>query len=175
MTNPNRQARAAFAGELDLRNASDSLRERFWSKVDVRGADECWEWQAYRKPSGYGQFTLRKGEFYTASRVALALSGVVLEQGECACHSCDNPPCVNPAHLFAGDQSVNTIDCIRKGRGNRVRGGMAPSARLTEEDVRTIRALAHYYGIYAELGRKYGVAANTIRSIRRGTKWKHVQ
>ncbi len=65
--------RRAFAAALDLTGASDALRDRFWSKVDRRGPDECWPWLEHRKRSGYGQFVLRRGVFVTSSRVALAL------------------------------------------------------------------------------------------------------
>lgn len=163
-----------FAHPLDLRAAPESLVSRFWSKVALAGRDECWEWKGYRKPNGYGQFTLRKGEFVTASRVSLALAGVVLNAGEVACHSCDNPPCVNPAHLFPGTQSVNAFDSVAKGRARRVRGVEHPSARLTPELVSAIRAVPQYYGVIAELAREYGVSETAIRRIRRRVTWKEV-
>lgn len=162
-----------FAKPLDLTSATQSFRDRFWSKVDQRGPDECWEWTAYRKPSGYGQFTLTKGVFITASRVSLALT-MPLMAGVVACHRCDNPPCVNPAHLFTGTQRDNTEDCISKGRGNRARGEDTYSSRLTEADVLAIRAEPERFGMYRELGRRYGVDGNTIRAVRNGTRWTHL-
>lgn len=164
-----------FAAALDLTDVDEQFLERFWSKVDRRGPDECWPWLAYRQPTGYGQFTVRKGEFATASRVALALTvDRPLVLGEVACHSCDNPPCCNPAHLFVGTQLDNNADCRQKGRANRARGVGLPWARLDDEKVREIRSHPQRYGLYAELGRQYGVAANTIRAVRQGTKWRHV-
>jgi len=163
-----------LAYPLDLRNAPRELRDRFWSKVDIGEPDDCWEWTAYRKPNGYGQFVLRKGKFVTASRVSLALSGVVLQTNDVACHRCDNPPCVNPAHLFAGTQRDNAVDCVMKGRARRAHGEATPSARLTEGDVRAIFATPAQYGVGARLAREYGVSEHTIRSIRSGAKWKHL-
>ncbi len=168
------QQKKHFGEHLDLRNASPALRERFWSKVAIAAEDECWVWTAYRKPTGYGQFTLRKGVFLTASRVSLALSGVVLKNGEVACHRCDNPPCVNPRHLFAGTQRDNTYDAVRKGRANRSRGVSHRSARLTEDDVRAIRAVPDGYGVTAELARQYDVSHGTMRALRSGRTWRSV-
>ncbi len=167
--------RQRFASPLDLTGASEAFTERFWSKVDRRGDDECWPWLAHRKARGYGQFTITKGEFVNASRVSLALSiGRPLVAGEVACHSCDNPPCVNPGHLFAGTQVENAADSVRKGRANRVRGEESPSARLTEEIVREVRSAPSSYGLCAELGRRYGVDGNSIRKVRDGRSWGHV-
>ena len=160
------------ARTLDLRDAPAALRARFWSKVNILGADDCWEWQAHRKGNGYGQFTLRKGVFLTASRVSLALSGVVLGPELVACHTCDNPPCVNPNHLFAGTQRDNGNDCVQKGRANRASRAAHPSARLTEADIRAIRSEPERYGVKARLSRKYGVSETAIRRIRAGITWK---
>lgn len=168
--------RMQFAQPLDLTEADEVLAARFWNKVDIRQPDQCWEWMAHRKKTGYGQFMLRAGVFMTSSRVALALSiGRPLSSGECACHHCDNPPCCNPAHLFAGTSSDNLIDCVEKGRKNSALGERQASAKLTESDVREILSHSARFGLYADLGRRYGVAANTIKKIRERRGWKHVE
>lgn len=168
-------SRRPFAGELDLRDATPEFRERFWSKVDRRGPDECWLWLRYRKPSGYGQFVLRKGVFVTASRVSLALKLGVLREGACACHICDNPPCCNPAHLFAGTSSDNIQDAFAKGRCHRSRGEERANAILTESDVREIRSVdISQFGATAALARQYGVSDHTIRKVVSGRGWRHV-
>lgn len=164
-----------WAGPLDLTNADDRFRARFWSKVDQRGPEECWPWLAYCKPNGYGQFVLHKGAFRTASRIALALTlGRPLENKEVACHHCDNPPCCNPAHLFVGDNRANILDSVAKGRANRARGVDTPSNRLTEQQVRDIRSHTGRHGLTTDLARQYGVAFSTIKKIRNYEKWKHV-
>jgi hypothetical protein len=90
--------------------------EAFWSKVDVRGPGECWEWKGYRDKRGYGRFGINR-RVVLAHRFALELSeGLPLEAGECSCHHCDNPPCCNPAHLFRGTHAENMHDCKAKGR-----------------------------------------------------------
>jgi hypothetical protein len=89
--------------------------ERFMSKVDKRGDDECWEWQAGKNPRGYGQFSF-KGRQKMAHRVIWILTNGPIPAGFFICHKCDNPSCVNPAHLFPGTPLDNTRDCISKGR-----------------------------------------------------------
>lgn len=89
---------------------------RFWSKVDKRGPDECWEWKAARQPAGYGKFWL-DGKEQGSHRVALIASGVEIPAGYVGMHKCDNPPCCNPNHLLAETASENQKDKFRKGRG----------------------------------------------------------
>lgn len=161
---------------LDLRDATPEFIERFWSKVKIGPPSECWPWLASTKGAlGYGQFYIRKGVPVTASRVALALQGYVLTRYDFACHRCDNPPCVNPSHLFVGTASDNTTDCIQKGRGNRSRGVQHRDSRLTEEIVRNLRRDAPYEpGSYTLLGRYYGCSSNAIRRAVCGITWRHV-
>lgn len=161
---------------FDPAEADGKFLRRFWSKVDRRGDDECWPWLAARKPPfGYGDFYVSREGRTTASRISLALAlGRPLERHESACHRCDNPPCCNPAHLFAGTQSDNAFDSIQKGRNRPVLGARNSRSVLTEEQVRDIRAHHYYLGLHADLGRHYGVAATTILRVRTGLNWRHV-
>jgi hypothetical protein len=87
---------------------------RFWSKVDRRGPDECWPWLGHLDDGGYGR--VGRGHF-VASRVAWELHNEAqVPEGQRVLHSCDNPPCMNPAHLWAGTQKDNVQDAISKGR-----------------------------------------------------------
>lgn len=94
----------------------DSVKERFWAKVDKRGPDECWPWTATGNQKGYGFFSY-KCQNVVASRFCLIIEGFFPPQtGMFALHSCDNPRCVNPAHLRWGTASDNMIDKITRGR-----------------------------------------------------------
>lgn len=96
---------------------SRSLEERFWEKVDKRGPDECWLWKAGRDRNGYGHIGVGKGRSTRAHRVSWELAnGSEIPVGLLACHTCDNPPCVNPAHIFIGTMADNLQDASAKGR-----------------------------------------------------------
>jgi len=106
-------------------------QERFWAKVDQEGPTDCWEWTAGRDRDGYGRFKLN-GVTPRAHRVSWALHHGPIESGLLVCHTCDNPSCINPSHLFLGDYQSNADDSRAKGR--------VPQ-KLTAADVRTIRQM----------------------------------
>jgi hypothetical protein len=81
--------------------------ERFWVKVDIRGEEECWPWTAYSHPTGYGRFWVCDKMVRTNRWVLEKKLGRPIREGYSALHSCDNPPCCNPKHVFEGTHSDN--------------------------------------------------------------------
>lgn len=94
------------------------VAERFWPKVDTSGGPSaCWNWTASKKSGGYGKFS-KGGDngWMLAHRAAWEMTNGPIAVGAVVCHSCDNPSCCNPAHLFLGTQAENLSDMRRKGR-----------------------------------------------------------
>ena len=88
---------------------------RFWARVDKRGPNECWEWTGGRKGHGYGQVFFNSKNMRT-HRLSWVLKNGPIPPDLYVCHRCDNPPCVNPEHLYLGTQKQNIREAQEKGR-----------------------------------------------------------
>jgi len=149
--------------------------KRFWQKVDIRGEADCWPWTGSRTRAGYGNMGIGRSNVY-AHRFSWELhTGLLIPAGMFVCHSCDNPPCVNPAHLFLGTNADNNRDMREKGRASGgARGERQHRAILTDDAVRDIRARIAAGEQNASIARAYGVDRSTISAVRTGKNWGHV-
>jgi hypothetical protein len=136
------------------------LSERFLLYADPRGPTDCWEWIGRRSNMNYGLLS-DGGRKRSAHRVSWELSNGPIPESMCVLHRCDNPPCVNPAHLFLGTMSDNSQDMARKGRWRNVPryGWDNNKTKLSDEQIADIRAryaageqnksrLAEEYGVH---------------------------
>lgn len=129
----------------------------------------------HRSAQGYGKIGHGRG-CVSAHRVAYAAAnGLDLEElkGLDVCHRCDNPPCCEPTHLFAGTEKDNIADMMRKGRWGGAVGSRSHFAKLTEEKVREMR-LARMWGgaTYEAIGAIYGVTKATAHKAITGGSWR---
>lgn len=124
-----------------------SAEPRFWPKVEQ--TDGCWLWNGATDSSGYGHLRVSPSSVAKAHRVSYLLAHGELPDGTLVLHRCDNPPCVNPAHLFLGSNADNRRDCMAKGRvGGKVPGRLRDEAVLEIEAGRaTQTAVAARFGI----------------------------
>ncbi len=149
------------------------LRERLYSRVKETEKG-CLEWQGHRMPFGYGQIMLDDGthRVTTTHRAAWMLEHGPIPEGLVVRHKCDNPPCVNVAHLELGTHQDNAQDAVDRGR--HPRGSDTYNAVLTDEDVRHIRATYRVFTIPGlrgkhsnkpELAAQFGVSESYIKEI----------
>lgn len=158
-------------GQTDL----PSPAQRFWALVDIRGGDDCWEWQGKRASNGYGVFNLEY-RHRGAHRMAWELHYGAPPGDLLVCHRCDNRACVRPDHLFLGTQKDNLADMKAKGRASlvRARGEATARAKLTEVEVREIRRRANAGEPQTVIACDYGVTKECIHSVVHRKTWKHV-
>jgi hypothetical protein len=172
-----------------------TAEQRFWLRVNKDGPlhpyqpdfGPCWLWAGHTTTAGYGELWV-EGVRWLAHRYAYKLVRGCLDRALFACHSCDNPACVNPDHIFLGTQQANLDDCSRKGRTMRgernarythpettARGERGGNAKLTAEKVRDMRKAHFVDGVpYYRLAAQYGVCKATAREAIVGTTWAHL-
>ena len=132
-----------------LLKRSGPVDDRFWSKVDRQGPNECWPWLGSFFRDGYGQFW-QDGTNRRAPRVAYELASASAIPSEVVVrHTCDNARCVNPFHLVLGTQLDNIRDSIARGRhsGAKLTARLAAEARRRVADGESQRAVADDFGV----------------------------
>lgn len=169
-------AKINFEGELPDQSVSSYV-----------GLDRCHVWTASKKDTGYGKFAFQ-GKTWLAHRVSWLINRGCIPLKTGVLHKCDNPACVNPSHLFLGNQSDNMKDSKTKGRNPRgashwsvakpdsiVRGVSSPWSKLTESEVLEIRSSYERGGVTcSDLAERFGVRELAIWKIINGKSWTHL-
>lgn len=144
----------------------DSLKKRFWSKVNKNGPvhpvhGECWEWTA-SKAREYGLFTWLNRKLVTAHRASWCIHHGEFPK-KFVLHKCDNPLCVNPDHLFLGDVKDNARDMIVKGR----KCNGVCTVKLSNRQIEEIKTRLCHNESRSSLAKEFGVSKTKITRIRK--------
>jgi len=173
-------------------NLTSKDLDRFWKKVDKGSKRECWEWTAgTRKPThydvekGYGCFWINPRN-YCAHRISYKLEYGVIDNDLMILHHCDNPPCVNPNHLFQGTAEDNSQDAIQKGRWEpdklaikgykkaRELGKTIGKQKINANEARKIYKRFHKGETARKLALKFPVSDSQILRIAKRRSWKKI-
>jgi len=138
---------------------------RTWFDAASNG---CWEWEGAKDKDGYGIFSFEK-KTARAHRVALQLSGIDVPKGGLVCHTCDNPSCVNPNHLYLGSNRQNSDDKVKRGRS--LKGARHYMAKLTDNDVIAIRQSTE---TAVKTAKQFGISSSNVVMIRQRRTWTHL-
>lgn len=166
-----------------------SAAERFAAKYRVDPVTGCWNWIGGKDRKGYGKFSIgssrrpdgtRRNSMVTATRAAYELFiGPIPRShghhGTCVLHRCDNPSCVNPAHLFLGSNADNVHDMDRKGRrvNAQAKGNDHAMAKLNSQQVDSIVAMVKKRIPQVRIAKEFGVCLATVNHIATGRLWSH--
>lgn len=141
--------------------------ERFWRNIEKQ-ENGCWTWKGAKLTNGYGAFSVGTKRI-SAHRFSWKIHYGDIPAGHVVCHKCDNPPCVNPEHLFIGTNAENQHDKATKGRS--ARGEKNPKSKLTEKDVFRIRELIDEGLSSRRIAEVFGVRHAAILTIKNGKNW----
>lgn len=144
-------------------NEAILLKSKLLSRIATNG--DCWEWQGARNSKGYGSISVG-GRLILAHRLSYRVhTGKIGDSF--VCHRCDNPKCINPAHLFLGTPAENAHDMFKKGRGN-----PNPNRKISAADARAIRdKFATKTYKVTQLASEYRLAREYVHAILRGEYW----
>ena len=155
----------------------DTIMLRMMRNIQINAETDCWEWQGGTTAAGYGTIGYNSETHYTHRLMHKIHNGFLTEEKPFVCHKCDNPPCVNPDHLFAGSPADNIHDAMDKDRMNwpgRL-GEDHGGSKLTANDVVEIRErYAAGKASQNDLAKDYGIVQTQVGNIVRGEKWPHI-
>lgn len=154
-----------------------SIQDIFWSHVDktpgLGPKGECWEWTG-SKQDGYGRASVRGIGIVLTHRLSF-----FFENGRwpepCGLHTCDNPPCVRPSHIYEGTKQDNADDKVKRNRCRNPVGSQVVISKLTENDIPVVRQLLADGLSQDVVAKRFGVSQVAISQIALGKTWRHVQ
>ena len=168
-----------MAGELIELDLSEASRASFMSRVDksgelrVKDLGRCWKWVGKTvTKKGYGRLWL-DGRAVLAHRVAFYLHNNRWPSDLC-CHHCDNPICVNPAHLYDGTAKDNALDMVKRGRIRRTVGEAHAQTKFSDSEALEILAAHEARFLQKDIAKAYDVDQTTVSLICIGKHWRHV-
>lgn len=151
------------------------IQTRFWRYVGPPDENGCHLWTGARAKAGYGRIGTggHRGGHVGSHRIAWEIANGPIPDGLWVLHKCDNPPCVNPDHLFLGTLADNQADMRAKGR--HIKGEACTRSALTPSLVIEVRRLHRSEGMkHVDIARHLGVSAQAIRNVLSGKTWKHI-
>ena len=151
-----------------LRYRYGGVEKRFWGKVQKCGDGDCWLWTGSRNKFGHGHFN-NQPIGNTAHRTAWFLTNGAIPDGMFVCHRCDNPPCVNPKHLFLGTNEDNMRDAAQKNRT--AHGSRAHGSKLSEADIPVILEMLGKGISQSAIAVRFRVSQGQISRIKSGAIW----
>jgi len=153
-------------------NYDEDAKNKLLSHIDIKD-NGCWEWNRAKHRQGYGHFPYKR-KLMLAHRASWIIFNGKLDNDICVCHRCDNPPCVNPNHLFLGTTKENIHDCIKKGKFTRCIGSDKPNTNLDDITVKEIIRMRKDGCKYVEIQRITGATKGQIQAILHNRTWKHI-
>lgn len=156
-----------------LWGVSNRWLQRFWARIDRSGGEQsCWVWRGSGDADGYGRIRFND-HTEQAHRVSWQLENGAIPEGMVVRHKvCDNPPCVNPAHLMLGTKLDNARDAIEKRR--HAHGERSGGAKLTEAQAIELREAFRHGASRYELADRYGITHTAVCFIVKGKRWRHL-
>jgi hypothetical protein len=180
---------------------TEEHKRRYWAKVNKTDPSGCWMWSGLKSKEGYGRFYFERRRFF-AHRISWFWHFGAIPDEVLICHTCDQPSCVRPDHLWVGNDTANIADRHRKGRtasgdrhGSRIHPERVPRgerngsvtcpesrprgegcylSKLIDNDIREIRRLSASGLSYPSIAVRYNVTPENIGAIVRRRTWRHV-
>lgn len=158
-----------------LRQRGVPIKDRLLLGRRINEGTGCWEWtRGTRGKMKYGTLCVGGKNEGVHRLSAHVFHGFDLRSPMLICHSCDNPLCFNPDHLFVGTHKDNSDDKFKKGRDTYLSGEDHPNSKYSIKQVREIRRLRAKGMTLPEISKRTGVKWNTVQAVCSGHHWKNV-